>query len=176
MASSVRSLAVNESFGAGGNRNVAPLHPGCKAAAMAEGAAGRLGEAGKKRPPDPGAPLAERADDAERRAIRKAQRDAKRYRLIEKHVRNVVRRGHVRTRVKQAVVALDQASENLKALGKLLDDASGSDASSEVFEGSPLSEAGDDDGLSGSSILAEGACPPRIEEACPTSSLGGLLP
>jgi hypothetical protein len=169
-------LAANESFGTGGNRNVAPLHLGCKAAAMAEGAAGRLGEAGVNRPPDPGAPLAESTDDAERRAIRKAQRDAKRYRLIEKHVRNVVRRGHMRTRVKQAVVALGQASENLKALGKLLDDASGSDASSEVFEGSPLSEAGDDDGLSEPSIPVEEACPPRIEEACPTGSLGGLLP
>jgi len=142
---------------------------------MTEGAAGRLVEAGVNRPPDPGALLAESTDDAERRAIRKAQRDAKRYRLIEKHVRNVVRRGHMRTRVKQAVVALDQASENLKALGMLSDDASGSDVS-EVFEGSPLSEAGDDDGLSEPSIPVEEACPPRIEEACPMGSLGGLLP
>ena len=80
------------------------------AAAMAEGAAGRLGEAGVNRPPDPGAPLAER--------------------------------GFMRTRVTQAVAALDQASENLKRLGEMLDDASRSDVS-EVFERSPLSEAGD---------------------------------
>ena len=112
------------------------------AAAMAEGAAARLGEAAVNRPPDPGAALAERADYAERRAIRKAQRDAKRYRLIEKHVRNVVRRGFMRTRVKQAVAALDQASENLKRLGEMLDDASRSDGS-EVFERSPSSEADD---------------------------------
>ena len=112
------------------------------AAAMAEGASACLGEAAVNRPPDPGAALAERADYAERRAIRKAQRDAKRYRLIEKHVRNVVRRGFMRTRVKQAVAALDQASENLKRLGEMLDDASRSDVS-EVFERSPSSKAGD---------------------------------